>query len=97
MAKAIDANSDEVFADDPRSLKRQLKRAERLTKLKFMALILPLAVFLLLVFVWPIGSLLMRSVDNPEVRNALPHTLNALNDWDGKALPNDAAPRRVGA
>ena len=91
MAKAVDAISDEVFADDPRALKRQLKRAERLTKLKFMALILPLAVFLLLVFVWPIGSLLMRSVDNSEVRNALPHTLTALNDWDGKALPNDAA------
>ena len=40
-----------------------------------MALILPLAVFLLLIFVWPIGSLLMRSVDNPEVVNALPHTM----------------------
>ena len=72
------------------SLKRQLRRAERLTKLKYLALIAPLAAFLLLTFVWPIGSLLYRSVGNPEVVEALPRTTQALRTWDGRNLPDDA-------
>ena len=72
------------------SLKHRLRRAERLTKLKYLALIAPLAAFLLLTFVWPIGSLLYRSVDNPEVVEALPRTTQALRSWDGKDLPDDA-------
>lgn len=72
------------------SLKRRLRRAERRTKLKYLALIAPLAAFLLLTFVWPIGSLLYRSIANPEVVEALPRTTQALRSWDGKDLPGDA-------
>jgi putative spermidine/putrescine transport system permease protein len=57
--------------------------------LGFVALIVPLAVFVLLTFLWPLGSLLMRSVDNPEVVGALPKTTQALQGWDGKALPGE--------
>lgn len=71
-------------------LKRRLARAERVRKLKYGALILPLALFLLLSFVWPIAALLKRSIDNPEVLGALPATSAALHRWDGKALPDDA-------
>ena len=74
----------------PISLKAQLRRAERLKKLKFGALILPLALFLLLTFVWPIAALLKRSVDNPEVVAAFPATSTLLRSWDGKDLPGDA-------
>jgi putative spermidine/putrescine transport system permease protein len=73
------------------SLKVQLRRAERLKKIKYGALIVPLVVFLFLTFLWPIASLLKRSVDNPEVVGGLPQTSAALKSWDGKALPNDAA------
>ncbi len=73
------------------SLKKQLARAERLKKLKYGALILPLAIFLLLSFVWPIAALLTRSVDNPEVSTALPATSRQLAHWDGKAPPDDAS------
>lgn len=60
-------------------------------KLLYGALILPLAVFLLVAFVWPIASLLTRSVDNPEVHENLPLTLRELKAWDGKDLPSAAA------
>lgn len=70
-------------------LKHRLRRAERRTKLKYLALIAPLAAFLLLTFVWPIGSLLYRSIANPEVVEALPRTTEALRSWDGKGLPGD--------
>jgi putative spermidine/putrescine transport system permease protein len=76
--------------DEPVSLQNQLRRAERMKKLKYGALILPLAVFLLLTFVWPIAALLKRSVDNPEVVAAFPSTSALLRNWDGQALPNDA-------
>jgi len=70
-------------------LKLQLRRAERMKKLKYGALILPLAVFLLLTFVWPIAALLKRSVDNPEVVAAFPATSVLLRTWDGQAMPDD--------
>ena len=70
-------------------LKQKLKRAERRHKLKSMALVAPLFLFLLLSFVFPIGTLLYRSVDNPELPQTLPQTTAALADWSGKALPDE--------
>ena len=72
-------------------LKRELKAAEAKKRAMALLLIAPLAIFLLLIFVVPIGALLTRAAQNPEVINALPHTLNALSGWDRKALPPDAA------
>ena len=46
--------------DEPVSLKTQLRRAERMKKLKYGALILPLVVFLLFTFIWPIAALHWR-------------------------------------
>ncbi|MBN7130675.1 ABC transporter permease, partial [Burkholderia multivorans] len=54
-------------------------------------LIAPLAIFLLLVFVVPIGTLLTRAVQNPEIAAALPNTVAALSHWDRKTPPADAA------
>ncbi|WP_258180087.1 ABC transporter permease, partial [Burkholderia multivorans] len=54
-------------------------------------LIAPLAIFLLLVFVVPIGTLLTRAVQNPEIAAALPNTVAALSKWDRKTPPADAA------
>ncbi|MEA3088523.1 MAG: putative spermidine/putrescine transport system permease protein [Paraburkholderia sp.] len=72
-------------------LKRELKAAEAKKRAMALLLIAPLAIFLLLIFVVPIGALLTRAAQNPEVVSALPHTLHALRDWDRKTLPPDAA------
>ena len=63
-----------LSSDGSVSLKSQLHRAERMKKLKYGALILPLVVFLLFTFIWPIAALLKRSVDNPEIVTAFPAT-----------------------
>ncbi|MDR2319953.1 MAG: ABC transporter permease, partial [Pseudomonas sp.] len=47
------------------SLKQRLKHAERVNRWKAQALIAPLALFLLLVFLVPIAALLYKSVGNP--------------------------------
>lgn len=79
-----------IEAEGP-SLKQRMARAERMSRLKSQALILPLLLFLLLTFLVPIGTLLYRSVNNPEVVGSLPRTVAAIADWSGKALPPDAA------
>ncbi|WP_313519621.1 ABC transporter permease [Pseudomonas sp.] len=71
------------------TLKQRLARAERMNRLKSQALILPLLIFLLLTFLVPMGALLYRSLNNPEVVGALPRTVEAIASWDGKALPNE--------
>ncbi|HEY2022864.1 ABC transporter permease [Paraburkholderia sp.] len=72
-------------------LKRELKAAEAKKRATALLLVAPLAIFLLLIFVVPIGALLSRAAQNPEVANALPHTLRALNGWDRKTPPSDDA------
>ena len=73
------------------TLKQRMARAERVSRLKSQALILPLLVFLLLTFLVPIGTLLYRSLNNPEVVGSLPRTVAAIAQWDGKALPPEPA------
>ena len=73
------------------SLAAQLRRAERRKKLRAMALTLPLLAFLVVFFLVPLASLLIRAVENPEVADALPRTGQALARWDRKTEPPVAA------
>ena len=72
-------------------LAQQLRRAERRKRLRALALTLPLLAFLLVVFLLPLGSLLVRAVENPEVADTLAHTGQALSGWDRQGAPPDAA------
>jgi len=76
---------------DPSALRRQLARADRRRKLRAFSLTLPLLVFLMLTFLIPIGALLKRAVENPEVANALPRTVSALGGWNKEGVPPAAA------
>ncbi|MBC2654514.1 ABC transporter permease [Pseudomonas sp. MSSRFD41] len=73
------------------TLKQRLARAERVNRWKAQALIAPLVLFLLLVFLVPIVALLYKSVGNPEVVGGMPRTVVAVNAWDGRGLPAEAA------
>src|SRR3954471_3398138 len=75
----------------PTSLKRELQQSKLRKRLAAMALIAPLAIFLLITFVLPIVILLQRAIENPEIATALPNTVSALDNWDRKAAPPDAA------
>lgn len=78
-------------APPTQSLRRELKAAEARRRTMALLLVAPLAIFLLLVFVVPIGALLTRAVQNPEIATALPRTVAALTNWDRKTAPADAA------
>ena len=72
---------------DPNALCQSLARAERQRKLRAISLTLPLLLFLALTFLVPIGVLLKRAVENPEVANALPRTAVALHGWNREGTP----------
>lgn len=79
---------DATVSDDTKHLIRDLKRSQRAGKIRAFALIAPLLVFLVLVFIGPVANLLTRSVVDSGVSEALPATIAALADWN----PSNAEP-----
>ena len=80
-----------LLTSDGTPLRRALERANRRRKLMALALVAPLLIFILTFFAFPIAQMMWRSVDNPQVVNALPRTLDVLRDWDGRDLPPEEA------
>ncbi|MCF2903402.1 ABC transporter permease [Octadecabacter sp. CECT 8868] len=74
--------SGPMLAADGTPLKASLGRALRRQKIRALALIAPLLLFVLLTFVVPIVSMLFRSVENQIVSGTLPGTVVALESWD---------------
>jgi len=80
-----------VLAADGTPLKRSLAQALRREKTRALLLIAPLLIFVLISFIFPIASMLFRSVENDIVSDTLPKTVAALADWDASQgnLPNE--------
>lgn len=74
-----------VLAADGSPLKRSLGRALRRQKLRALALVAPLLIFVLITFIFPIASMLFRSVQNDIVSNTLPYTVQSLASWDASS------------
>jgi putative spermidine/putrescine transport system permease protein len=92
----VSVASSSIASDAPRphegpSLKRLLRRSRRIEQIKSAALVAPLFLFLLAVFIVPIGALLTRGIVDPEVSKTLPRVTAALEDWDGRDLPPESA------
>jgi putative spermidine/putrescine transport system permease protein len=88
MAQASLAVAD--IAVDRRALKRRLRRTQRLRQLEAIGLVAPLALFLFVFFVLPIAGMLLRSVENAELRETMPRTAELVRRWDGEGLPGEA-------
>src|ERR1044072_8953309 len=73
------------------ALKRRLRAVERKRRIRALALVAPLFLFIFFSFVVPIGDLLRKSVYDPSIHNLLPQTFVALENWDGKDLPDETA------
>jgi len=72
------------------ALARRLRVTRRKGRTAALLMIAPLMLFLVAIFVLPIGMLLTRSVDNSEVARTLPATSAALAGWDGESPPDEA-------
>ena len=73
------------------ALAMRLRRVESRKRLRAIALTLPLLMFLAVTFLVPLGALLIRAVENPEVAGTLRATGDALTGWDRQTAPPDAA------
>jgi hypothetical protein len=65
-------------------LKRKLRQTQQQMKRRAFGLVLPLLAFIVITFVWPIGLMVFRSVDNPVVPEFMPNAAAALAGWDSQ-------------
>ena len=77
----------QILTSDGVPLEQSLKKAERKNKIKAFLLVAPLLLFLLITYIFPIGEMLTRSIDDKMVTNMLPKTFKAMESWDGQELP----------
>jgi putative spermidine/putrescine transport system permease protein len=89
----MQAAAGPMLAADGTPLKASLRRALRAQKMRALALVGPLLIFVLVTFLFPIGDMLFRSVENQIVPETLPRTVAAIADWDpsAEALPGEPA------
>jgi putative spermidine/putrescine transport system permease protein len=80
-----------VIAADGVPLKVKLARATRRQKIRALLLVAPLGLFIFISFLWPIGKMLMRSVESPDFGLVMHRTAQVLADWDGAGVPGEPA------
>ncbi|MEM7563910.1 MAG: ABC transporter permease [Pseudomonadota bacterium] len=71
-------------------LKVSLEKSLRRARLRAIMLVAPPLIFLLVLFVIPIGSMLSRSVDDNLINDVLPNTFEQFEAWDKKSEPSEA-------
>ena len=80
----------QLLTNDGVPLKASLKKSLRRTKIRSFLLLLAPLLFLLIMFVTPIGSLLSRSVDDTSINIVLPETFVQYELWEDKSqIPNE--------
>ncbi len=77
------ARQQRLETADGTPLKSALARASRRQKLRALALVAPLALFIIVTFVLPIGQMLLRSVNNTQFSDNMP----ALVQWFAENPP----------
>ena len=82
-------SKEQILSSDGIPLELSLKKAERKNKLKALLLVAPLFLFILIIYIFPIGDMLFRSVDDRMITKMLPNTFKAMEKWDGKDLPEE--------
>jgi putative spermidine/putrescine transport system permease protein len=89
MAASNASTSQPLLTADGTPLKTSLQRSMRRSKLRAAMLVLPPLVFLLTLFIFPIGNLLTRSTDDALINHQLPVTFAILDQWDRQQLPDE--------
>ncbi len=81
--------SGPLMTADGIPLKRSLQRSLRVEKLRAFGLVAGPALFLVVMFIWPLITLFAKSVDDSLVNNVLPRTMAIYEQWDGEKLPSE--------
>ena len=76
----------QLLTNDGVPLKESLRKSLRRTKIRSFLLLLTPLLFLLIMFVGPIGSLLTRSIDDININTVLPQTFAQYELWEDKSI-----------
>ena len=85
----MNTETKQILTSDGIPLEQSLKKAERINKIKAFLLVAPLLLFLLITYIFPIGEMFSRSIDDKMITNMLPKTFKAMKNWDGQELPSE--------
>ena len=83
----MSSETKQILTTDGIPLEVSLKKAEKKNKIKAFLLVAPLLLFLIITYVFPIGEMFSRSIDDKMITNMLPKTFKEMEKWDGKELP----------
>ena len=85
----MSSETKQILTTDGTPLEVSLKKAERKNKIKAFLLVSPLLLFLIITYVFPIGEMFSRSIDDKMITNMLPKTFKAMENWDGQDMPEE--------
>jgi len=85
----MSSETQKILTTDGIPLEESLKKAEKKNKIKAFLLVAPLLLYLLITYIFPIGDMFLRSVDDKMVTKMLPKTFIAMEKWDGNELPEE--------
>ena len=83
----MSSETQKILTTDGIPLEVSLKKAEKKNKIKAFLLVAPLLLYLIITYVFPIGEMFLRSIDDKMVTKMLPKTFIAMEQWDGRELP----------
>ena len=76
-----------LLTADGTPLKVSLQRSLRQNRNRALLLVAPPLLFLIILFVIPIGDMLFKSVDDKLVNDVLPRTFVEFEEWDKQSEP----------
>ncbi len=83
------AAPEQILTADGTPLKASLQKSLMRSKMHAAGLVFPAFLFLVIMFIAPIGVLLTRSIDDKLVNQFLPNTFALFEQWDQKELPDE--------
>lgn len=86
---SLQSNNAPMMTADGIPLKKSLQLSLRREKLRAFGLVAGPALFILILFVWPIYTLFLKSIDDNLVNDVLPRTMAIYEQWDGQDLPDE--------
>ena len=90
MSAAPETVSGPLITADGIPLKESLQKSLRRSKIRAVLLVTPPLLFLIFLFVIPIGNMLTRSVDDKLINQVLPNTFEAFEAWDKVSEPDES-------
>ncbi len=86
---AIETTQAPLLTADGTPLTVSLQKSLRRSRLRAAGLVLPPLLFLAILFIIPIGDLLLRSVDDRLINEVLPRTFAIYDEWDRQTVPDE--------